>query len=45
MIVRWRSGRPNRVTVNGAAVKVDAGEGGVAFVEFDHLKESVLAWQ
>jgi alpha-D-xyloside xylohydrolase len=45
MIVRWRSGRPSRVTVNGTAVKVDTGEGGVAFVEFDHLKESALAWQ
>jgi hypothetical protein len=33
------------VTVNGAAVKVDIGAGGVAFVEFDHLKESALSWQ
>jgi hypothetical protein len=33
------------VTVNGATVKVETGDGGVAFVEFDHLKESSLAWQ
>jgi alpha-D-xyloside xylohydrolase len=45
MIVRWRSTRPSIVTVNGTAVKVETGEGGVAFVEFDHLKESSLAWQ
>jgi alpha-D-xyloside xylohydrolase len=45
MIVRWRSGRPSGVTVNGATVKVETGDGGVAFVEFDHLKESSLAWQ
>jgi alpha-D-xyloside xylohydrolase len=45
MIVRWRSTRPSIVTVNGTAAKVETGEGGVAFVEFDHLKESSLAWQ
>ena len=45
IIVRWRAGPPSRVTVNGAAVKVNTGDGGVAFVEFDHSKESMLAWQ
>jgi alpha-D-xyloside xylohydrolase len=45
MIVRWRFAKPNRVTVNGAAVQVESGEGDEAFVEFDHLKESSVAWQ
>jgi alpha-D-xyloside xylohydrolase len=45
MIVRWRFVKPNHVTVNGAAVMVESGEGGEAFVEFDHLKESSVVWQ
>ncbi len=44
MIVRWRFGSVRSVTVNGAAAKVQSGEGGT-FVEFDHLKESVVSWQ
>jgi alpha-D-xyloside xylohydrolase len=45
VIVRWRFGRVRSVTVNGAAAKVETGEGGEPFVEFDHVKESVVAWQ
>ncbi len=44
MILRWRSGKPSKVTVNGAEVKVESGESG-AFVEFDHLKESLVGWE
>jgi len=45
IIVRWRFLQPTHVTVNGTAAKVERGEGGVPFVEFDHLKESVVGWQ
>ena len=46
MIVRWRFARPKSVTVNGTAVQmVDDGSGAAGVVEFDHLKESVVAWQ
>jgi alpha-D-xyloside xylohydrolase len=42
MIVRWKFGKPEHVTVNGATVQMgDAGSS----VEFDHEKESVVAWQ
>jgi alpha-D-xyloside xylohydrolase len=44
MIVRWRFVNVGSVTVNGAPVKVQMGDGG-AFVEFDHLKESTVSWQ
>ena len=44
VIVRWGFGSVKSATVNGSAVKVQTGESG-AFVEFDHLKESVLSWQ
>ena len=44
VIVRWRFGGVKSVTVNGAAVKVQNAEGG-AFVEFDHLKESLVKWE
>jgi len=44
IIVRWRFGTPGSVTVNGAAAKVQTGEGGEPFVEFDHSKESSVAW-
>ncbi len=44
MIVRWRFDRVKNATVNGAAVKVQTGATG-EFVEFDHLKESVVTWQ
>jgi alpha-D-xyloside xylohydrolase len=45
VIVRWRSTHPRSATVNGAAAKLSAGEDGESFVEFDHTKESVVAWQ
>jgi alpha-D-xyloside xylohydrolase len=44
MIVRWRFDRVKNATVNGAAVKVQTDAAG-EFVEFDHLKESVVTWQ
>jgi alpha-D-xyloside xylohydrolase len=44
VIVRWRFDRVKDATVNGAAVKVQTDTAG-NFVEFDHLKESVVAWQ
>jgi alpha-D-xyloside xylohydrolase len=44
VIVRWRFDRVKDATVNGAAVKVQTDLAG-EFVEFDHLKESVVAWQ
>jgi len=44
MIVRWRFDRVKNPTVNGAAVKVQTDTAG-EFVEFDHLKDSVVAWQ
>jgi len=44
VIVRWRFGAPKSVTVGGAAVKIQAGDGGEPFVEFEHSKESVVAW-
>ncbi len=44
IIVRWRFGTPGNVTVNGATVKVQTGEGGEPFVEFDHSKESTVTW-
>jgi alpha-D-xyloside xylohydrolase len=45
VIVRWRFGKVRSVTVNGAAAKVETGDGGEPFVEFDHVKESVVAWR
>jgi alpha-D-xyloside xylohydrolase len=45
IIVRWRFGKVKNVTVDGAAAKVQTGAGEEEFVEFDHLKESVVAWQ
>ena len=45
MIVRWRFGSPKNVTVNGAPAKIQTGEGGEPFVEFDHSKESSVVWQ
>jgi alpha-D-xyloside xylohydrolase len=45
VIVRWRFGKVKSVTVDGAAAKLQTGEGGEQFVEFDHLKESSVAWQ
>jgi hypothetical protein len=44
MMVRWRFGSVRSVMVDGAAAKVQT-EDGVTFVEFDHLKESVVSWQ
>jgi alpha-D-xyloside xylohydrolase len=44
MIVRWRFAKVQSVSVNGAAVKLQTGSEG-SFVEFDHLKESTVAWQ
>jgi alpha-D-xyloside xylohydrolase len=44
LIVRWRFAKVQSVTVNGAAVKVQTGSDG-PFVEFDHRKESTVAWQ
>ena len=43
MIVRWRFAKPKSVTVDGQAGAV--GGWREALVEFDHLKESVVAWQ
>jgi alpha-D-xyloside xylohydrolase len=42
IIVRWRFAKPQHVTVNGA--EVQTGDEGSS-VEFDHLKESAVAWQ
>jgi len=42
IIVRWRFVKPKSVTVDGKSVSLV--DGGSA-VEFDHLKESVVAWQ
>ncbi|HEY6414406.1 MAG TPA: TIM-barrel domain-containing protein [Edaphobacter sp.] len=44
MIVRFRFDGVKAATVNGAEVKVQTDAAG-EFVEFDHLKESVVAWQ
>ena len=44
MIVRWRFERLKNATVNGAPAKVQTDAKG-DFVEFDHLKETVVAWQ
>lgn len=44
VVVRWRFGGVKRVTVNGAAVKLENAEGGV-FVQFDHSKESLVKWE
>jgi alpha-D-xyloside xylohydrolase len=44
MIVRWRFAAVKSVVVNGAAAKVKV-ENGYQFVEFDHLKNSVVEWQ
>jgi alpha-D-xyloside xylohydrolase len=44
IIVRWRFDGVKSATVDGAAVKVQTDTAG-EFVEFDHLKESVVAWQ
>jgi alpha-D-xyloside xylohydrolase len=44
MIVRWRFDKVKNVTVDGSAVKVQTGPDG-EFVEFDHMKESAVAWQ
>jgi alpha-D-xyloside xylohydrolase len=44
VIVRWRFGTAAGVTVNGAAVKVQAGTAG-SYVEFDHASESSVAWE
>ena len=44
VILRWRFGKVNTVTVNGSPVKVQNGPDG-DFVEFDHLRESAVAWQ
>jgi alpha-D-xyloside xylohydrolase len=45
VIVRWRFGKVKSVTVDGAVAKLQTGEGGEQFVEFDHLKESSVTWQ
>ena len=44
VILRWRFGKVNTVTVGGSPVKVQNGPDG-DFVEFNHLKESAVAWQ
>ena len=44
IIVRWRFAKPKSVTVNGKATKLMAGDG-FQYVEFDHLKESVVEWK
>jgi alpha-D-xyloside xylohydrolase len=44
MIVRWRFGHPQEVTVNGESVHLEAAANGEPFVEFDHLKESTVQW-
>ena len=44
VIVRWRFDRVKDATVNGAAAKVLTDAAG-EFVEFDHLKESMVEWQ
>ena len=44
VILRWRFVKVNNVTVGGSPVKVQNGPDG-DFVEFDHLKESAVAWQ
>ncbi len=44
VIVRWRFDRVKDAMVNGAEVKVQTDTAG-EYVEFDHLKESVVAWQ
>jgi alpha-D-xyloside xylohydrolase len=44
VIVRWRFDRVKSATVNGAAARVQTDTAG-EFVEFDHLKESVVEWQ
>jgi alpha-D-xyloside xylohydrolase len=44
VVVRWRFAKVRSVTVGGAEMKVQTGEGG-SYVEFDHLKESVVSWQ
>jgi alpha-D-xyloside xylohydrolase len=44
IILRWRFGKVNNVIVDGSPVKVQSGPNG-DFVEFDHLKDSAVAWQ
>jgi alpha-D-xyloside xylohydrolase len=44
MIVRWRFAQVHAVTVNGAAVKLDS-SGSEPVVEFEHSRQSVVAWQ
>ena len=44
IIVRWRFASVGSVTVNGVAAKVQQGDG-FQFVEFDHMKESMVSWQ
>ena len=44
LIVRWRFGKVQSATVNGAAVKVQSDAGG-PFVEFNYAGQSVVAWQ
>jgi alpha-D-xyloside xylohydrolase len=44
VIVRWRFARPKSVTVDGKPAKMMGGDG-FQYVEFDHLKDSVVAWQ
>ncbi len=44
VIVRWRFAKVRSASVNGAAVKVQTGDG-YTFVELDHAGESTITWQ
>jgi alpha-D-xyloside xylohydrolase len=44
MIVRWRFDGVKTATVNGSPAKVQTDSAGT-FVEFDHLKESLVVWE
>ena len=44
VLVRWRYGEVEGVTVNDVPIKVETGNDG-PFVEFDHLKESMVKWR
>ena len=44
VIVRWRFGTVASATVNGVAVKVQAGADGPS-VEFDYAAESLVEWE
>ncbi|WP_260703251.1 TIM-barrel domain-containing protein [Edaphobacter flagellatus] len=45
IIVRFRNMHPASATVNGTAAKILTGADGQPFVEFDHAKTSMIAWQ